>query len=103
MNKVLSRLACPELPRTCCPKRKDSEQQVQSGLSLTPSDIERMANQGIAVSTPAADMFRYDSDDSWNIPPEYLRDSDRNTMWELSQVSKQRIMNARKRDKERFT
>ena len=101
--KELNRLAIPSKPITCCPRLKPHESPVQSGLSLSPSDIERMANQGIAVSTPAADQFTYDNNDSWDVPPEYLRDSDRNTMWEMSQISKQRILQARKRDKARFT
>lgn len=89
--------------RLCNPTLLEGETPVQSGLSLTPSDIERMANQGIAVSTPAAEQFTYDNDDSWDVPPEYSRDADRNSIWELSQVSKQRILNARRRDKARFT
>lgn len=77
---------------------------VQSGLSLTPSDIERLANKGVAVSTPAADMFQFDSDGStgFDIRPEYLRDSDRNSMWELSKKAKSNILTARRRDHAKF-
>lgn len=81
------------------------ETVVQSGLSLTPSDIERLANKGVAVSTPSADMFQFDSDGSkgFEIRPEYLRDSDRNSMWELSKRSKNSILSARRRDTAKFS
>lgn len=80
------------------------ETSVQSGLSLSPSDIERLANKGIAVSTPSADMFTFDSDGSsgFEIRPEYLRDADRNSMWELSKRAKSNILNARRRDNDKY-
>ena len=90
-------------PKVTCPKRKIGEKPVARGLAMTPSDIERLAKQGIAVSTPAADQFHYDADaQGWNVDVNYLRDSDRNFVWETSQVSKQRILNARRRSKEMF-
>lgn len=80
------------------------ENKVQSGLSLTPSDIEKLSRKGIAVSTPSADMFMFDSDGSqgFQIRPEYQRDSDRNSMWELSKRSKSNILNAYKRDQSKY-
>lgn len=80
------------------------ENVVQSGLSLTPSDIERLAKKGVAVSTPSADMFQFDSDGSQGflIRPEYLRDSDRNSMWELSKRSRNNILNAYRRDQSKY-
>lgn len=101
--KELSRLKNAAPSRLCHPTLLPHEKIVQSGLALTPSDIERMANQGIAVSTPAAEQFTYDNSDSWDVPLEYSRDADRNSIWELSQISKQRILNARRRDKARYT
>lgn len=90
-------------PKVTCPKRKIGEASVVRGLAMTPSDIERLAKQGIAVSTPAADQFHYDPEaNGWNVDVNYMRDSDRNFVWETSQVSKQRILNARRRSKEMF-
>lgn len=80
------------------------ESVVQSGLSLSPSDIERLSRKGIAVSTPSADMFQFDSDGSqgFQIRPEYLKDSDRNSMWELSKRSRSNIVKAYKRDQAKY-
>lgn len=105
VSKVLTRGRSgnsPE-PRLCTCRRVEGEAIVAKGLSMTPSDIERLARQGIAVSTPAADSFRYDGSDGWTVDPVYLRDSDRNSLWELSKVSKDRILQARQRDKSRYT
>ena len=86
------------------PKYAKNESPVPDGLSLRPRDIERLARDGIAVSTPNANQFSYDSDGkSWDMPPELARDADRNTMWEMSQRSKNRILNARRKDKAKFT
>lgn len=90
-------------PKTFVAKRRPTEAMVAGGLAMTPSDIERLAKQGIAVSTPAADAFRYDGDSSWTVDPVYMRDNDRNSLWELSKISKERIMTARKIDKQKYT
>ena len=86
------------------PKYSNSENPVADGLSLRPRDIDRLARDGIAVSTPNANQFTYDSDGhSWDMPPELTRDADRNSMWERSQRSKHRILDARRREKAKFT
>lgn len=88
----------------CKLRRMPNDKPVQPGLAMTPSQIEKLARSGIAVSTPAADQFHMDSDGKgWTVDLNYLRDSDRNFIWEVSQVSKQRILNARKRDMETYT
>lgn len=85
------------------PVRKLHEKPVQSGLAITPSDIERLAQQGVAVSVPNADNFLYNNEVGWEIDPVYARDADRNSMWEASQQAKHRIMRAKKRDEQRYT
>lgn len=104
MSKVMVRGRAWFAPNTCAPKRATGEKVVASGLAMTPSDIERLAKQGIAVSTPNADSFRYDEDSgTWNIDPVYTRDGDRNSMWERSQIAKANILKAKKRDTQMYT
>lgn len=102
MNKVLYRGSRrPQVFSEA--KLLPSETPVQGGLSLSPSDIERLSQQGIAVSTPAADSFFSDnSGDNWTVSPEYMKNSDRNSLWELSKSSRERILSARRRDIEKF-
>ena len=53
-------------------KRLSHEKAVQSGLAITPSDIERLAQQGVAVSVPNADSFIYNNEVGWDIDPVYI-------------------------------
>lgn len=100
--KVLSRINPFEVYHrvSCC--RAPSEDVVISGLSITPSDIERLARQGVPVSVPNASSF-FSVDSGLEVPPELRVDADRNTLWELSQASKRRIMQARRREKDLLT
>lgn len=90
-------------PKVSKTSLKPHEKPVQGGLAITPSDIERLAQQGVAVSVPNADSFLYNNEDGFAIDPVYARDEDRNSLWERSQIAKARIMKARKRDAEKYT
>lgn len=100
--KVLSRINPNETYHRTVVKRVSSDEPVISGLSLTPSDIERLARQGVPVSVPNANSF-YSIDSGSDVPPELRVDADRNSLWETSQASKARIMKARKRERDHLT
>lgn len=100
--KVLSRINPNETYHRVSVKRSPSDDVVVSGLAITPSDIERLARNGIPVSVPNADSF-YSVDSGLNVPPELRVDADRNTLWELSQAAKRRIMQARRRERDLLT
>jgi hypothetical protein len=55
--KVLSRINPLETYHRVSCRRKACEDVVISGLSITPSDIERLARQGVPVSVPNASSF----------------------------------------------
>lgn len=99
---VLSRINPSEPFYRVSVKRVPTDEPVVSGLSITPSDIERLARQGVPVSVPNASNF-YAIDSGLEVPPELKVDADRNTLWETSQRSKARIMQARKREKDHLT
>lgn len=84
------------------PQRTSNDDAVQSGLSVTPSDISRLAAQGIAVNTANASMFSFDSNPSYTLQPEDRRDADRNSMWELSQRARQKLLKVRRTDKAKY-
>lgn len=100
--KVLSRINPFEVYHRISCRRAPCEDVVISGLSITPSDIERLARQGVPVSVPNASSF-FSVDSGLEVPPELRVDADRNTLWELSQSSKRRIMQARRREKDLLT
>lgn len=83
-------------------RRERLEETVISGLSVTPSDIEKLARNGIPVSVPNASNF-YSVDSGLEVPPELRVDADRNTLWETSQAAKARILKARRREKDHLT
>ena len=100
--QVLSRINPNETYHRVSVKRSPSDDVVVSGLAITPSDIERLSRNGIPVSVPNADSF-YSVDSGLEVPPELRVDADRNTLWELSQSSRHRIMKARRREKDLLT
>lgn len=100
--KVLSRINPNEGYHRVAITRSSSDEPVISGLSVTPSDIERLARQGVPVSVPNANSF-YNIDSGLEVPPELKVDADRNTLWETSQASKARILKARKRERDHLT
>lgn len=101
MIKCLSRLPDKSFHKVTI-VRDETDEPVISGLAITPSDIERLARQGIPVSVPNANAF-YSIDSGLSVPPELRVDADRNTLWEKSKEAKARILNARRREKEMLT
>ncbi|WGL30859.1 hypothetical protein [Dipodfec virus UOA04_Rod_391] len=72
-------------------------QVVKKGLALTPADIKRYTDKGIAVSTQNAEPV-YDGSEKrsdFTLDPIYARDTDRNTLWEASRVSRAKILAAK--------
>lgn len=86
----------------CVPRPVNSAEVVCPNMAITPAQIAQMTRQGIAVSTPNADNFFYESNSGWDIEPVYQRYYDRNTAWETSNVSKSNILRARKTDSEKY-
>lgn len=80
-----------------------NDDPVVSGLSITPSDIERLARQGVPVSVPSANQFLpADNQIGWDVPPEFQRDMDRNSAWELQESTRLKLLNRVKHDKKLY-
>lgn len=88
--KILSRLKNnPDI--LCACKRTSTETPVQNGLALTPAKVKEYTDKGIAVSVQNMDGY-YDSPESgFELDAMYTRGSDRNMLWEKSQLARQRI------------
>lgn len=72
---------------------------VQSGLALTPARVKELTSKGIAVTTSNAEGV-YDAStkpSDYSVDPIYERDTDRNVLWERSQLARQKILS--KKDK----
>lgn len=86
----------------CAPVRNENDDVVGQNLSVTPSDIARLTQQGIAVNTANSSMFSFDANPSDGLRPEMRADADRNMMWELSQRAKQKLLKVRRTDKAKY-
>lgn len=66
-------------------KRHLGETIVQNGLAVTPSDVLRMAEQGIPASAQMnSQMIDGHSGSDWNVPLEERRGVDIAQMWQES-------------------
>lgn len=101
MSRILSRRRDWKIVHSS-PVRSSNDEPVSNGLAVTPSDIARLTSQGIAVNTANASMFSFDSNPSESLPPELRCDADRNTVWELSQKAKQKLLKVRRSDKAKY-
>lgn len=69
------------------------------GLALTPSDIKKLTDKGIAVSLPNAQNFLSPVESSsWTVEPEFRRDATMCSVWEAEKLAQKRVMQARKKD-----
>lgn len=75
------------------------DRPVENGLSLTPAQIKKLTDKGIAVSQSNY-IGNFDGSPdrgNFDIDPIYTRGMDQNTLWENAQVSKRKILSARDR------
>lgn len=70
--------------RVCSTKLQKYEKSVQPGLALTPSQIHKMSEKGIPVTTQNLDGMFDDgvTRPSWDVPLDQQRGVDVATMWQ---------------------
>lgn len=78
----------------CHCKRTKDDIPVKGGLSITPSEMYRMASQGIPVSNANLPFIEGDENPSWNIPAERMRGIDVAELWQLQQDSRAKVVRA---------
>ncbi|WP_390598154.1 hypothetical protein [Bacteroides sp. f07] len=75
-------------------------------LALTPQNIKDLTDRGIAVNLPNEKTFlqgdSISNAKSWDVEPVFKRSSDMCELWELEQVSKNKVLKAHKVDKRKF-
>ena len=74
--------------------------------NLTPQNIKDLTDRGIAVNLPNEKQFlegdSISSAKSWDVEPVFKRSADMCELWELEQVSKNKVLKAHKVDKRKF-
>lgn len=96
MNRKLQ--PCKKFSRC---KASGNFKPVQSGLSMTPSDIRKLTDRGIAVtaSNKNVDAGDVEAPYSYDVDYTFTRDADINGAWEREQLAKGRIMKLNKKSK----
>lgn len=75
-------------------------------LALTPQNIKDLTDRGIAVNLPNEKQFlegdSISAGNDWFVEPVFKRSADMCELWELEQVSKNKVLKAHKVDKRKF-
>ena len=101
MNRIVSKLSSrhiPEVKTSTCENCK-----VVPGLAYTPSDMARLSERGVSVSTVNDQLF-YDGSPaaSFDIPIEMRRGVDANDAWNASRSARRRILSGHRNDKKLY-
>lgn len=85
--------------RVCIIKLQTGEDSVDSSLSMTPAQMQRLTSQGRAVSLANLENVSFFGNeiDVKDMPLEYTRGIDVNTLWEQSRISEKKIKDFSKR------
>ncbi|MCM1356619.1 MAG: hypothetical protein NC212_09485 [Staphylococcus sp.] len=81
----------------------DAFEKVTPGLSVSPSQMARMAEKGIPITAQMSETF-FDgtTNPSFDIPIEDRRGIDVNAVWEAQKTARKRIVAAHKLDKQAY-
>lgn len=71
--------------------RKDFE-RTKPNLGLTPQQVAEMAKRGIPVSPMNVNFIDVNGDASWSIEPQFRRDMDMATAWEMEKASQRKAL-----------
>lgn len=81
---------CPN--RLAVAKRKDSDIPVKGDLAVTPAQMARMANQGVAISSQIAGSFNDgETNPSFEIPIGQVRGMDIVDFWEAEKIARKNV------------
>lgn len=101
-NRILKQQLNPCTCNLCL--EKDFE-ITKPNLALTPQAIKELTDRGIAVNLPNEKSFIEgdpSSSASWDVEPIFRRSVDMCEVWELEQISKNKVLKAHKIDKRKF-
>lgn len=83
----------------CVCNRKIDDLPVKNGLAITPSEMARLASQGIPITSGNLPFVDGDKYPSWDVLPENVRGVDVAELWTMQQEARSRIKAAHRRDR----
>lgn len=83
--------------------RTDLDAPVKNGLAITPAEMLKMADHGLAISSQSHDLF-FDGDNAkdWTLGIERRRGVDMADVWEAQKASRQKIATAHNNDRQMY-
>lgn len=69
----------------------DPSFRVKSGLAISPSDVKRMTEHGIASSTVGLNFLEGSENPSYDMPTDALRGIDAAEVWEAEQDARRKL------------
>lgn len=84
-------------------KRKEDELPVKDGLAITPSDMFRMQQQGLPISTAnSAAGYRGEKNPSWDVELDRVRGVDAADLWQASKTIHEKVRQAHNNDRKLY-
>lgn len=89
----MARNTKPDYRSTTCnfDVQRDYE-RTKPNLGLTPQQVAEMAKRGIPVSPMNVNFIDVNGDASWNIEPQFRREMDMATAWEMEKASQRKAL-----------
>ena len=83
--------------------RTDQDAPVKNGLAITPAEMLKMADQGLAISSQSHDLF-FDGDNAkdWTLSIERRRGVDMADVWEAQKAARNKIAVAHNNDRQMY-
>lgn len=89
--------------RLCNIKRKPDELPVKDGLAITPSDMFRMQQQGLPITTANSALgYTGEKNPSWDVELDRCRGADVADLWQASKTIHEKVRRAHENDKRKF-
>lgn len=89
--------------RLCNIKRRPDELPVKDGLAITPSDMFRMQQHGLPISTAnSAKGYTGEKNPSWDIEMDRLRGVDVADLWQESKTIHEKVRIAHSKDRKLY-
>lgn len=96
----MARNTKPEFNPTSCnfDVTKDFE-RTKPGLAITPEQVKEMTLRGIPVSAQNVGFIETSGNGSWTVDPQFRREMDMATAWQMEKESTRKVMQAMRQKK----
>lgn len=84
----------PNVTCTCIFDLATDFERTKPNLAITPAQVKELADRGIAVSNQNVQFISTGGDNSWFVEPQFRREMDMATAWQMEKQSVRKSMQA---------